>query len=303
MAMANAKDLNDMMLFMAVIDAGSFTLAADRLNIPKANLSRKISRLEGQLGVTLLERTTRSQRITETGKRYLAHCRRIHQEIDLAEASIAQILDKLEGQLRIGASVGIGHEILKPVLAQFMHQHPDINVQLSLMNRRVDLIEEGFDLLIRIGKLEDSRLIAKRLGSISRKIYASPDYLSQQGSIKSIKKLTQCNFLLMSSVHGGGRFQLQSGDKQQEIVVNPKLLVDDFLILKQMAIEGLGVAIIPDYMCQQELANGQLVQVLPTWGMPNVEVFALYPKHRLKIPKVKAFMDFIVSVFTQRLAN
>jgi len=301
--MANAKDLNDMMLFMAVIDAGSFTLAADRLNIPKANLSRKISRLEAQLGVTLLERTTRSQHITEAGKRYLGHCRRIHQEVDLAEASVAQILDKLEGQLRIGASVGIGHDILKPVLGQFMQQHPDINLQLNLINRRVDLIEEGFDLLIRIGKLEDSRLIAKRLGSISRKIYVSPDYLSQQGSIKSIKKLTQCDFLLMSSVHIGGRLSLQSGDKQQEIAVNPKLLVDDFLILKQMAIEGLGVAIIPDYMCEQELASGQLVQVLPTWGMPNVDVFALYPKHRLKIPKVKAFMDFIASVFTRRLAN
>jgi len=301
--MANANDLNDMMLFIAVIDAGSFTLAADRLNIPKANLSRKISRLEQQLGVTLLERTTRSQHITEAGKHYLEHCRRIHQEIDLAEASIAQILNKVEGQLRIGASVGIGHEILKPVLGQFMHQHPDINVQLNLINSRVDLIEEGFDLLIRIGKLEDSRLIAKRLGSIARKIYVSPDYLKQHGDIKSIKQLCQCDLLLMSSVHSGGRFLIQSGEKQQEIQVKPKLLVDDFLILKQMVIEGLGVAIIPDYMCQQDLATGKLIQVLPTWGMPSVDVFALYPKHRLKIPKVKAFMEFILTVFKQRLTS
>ena len=301
--MANAKDLNDMMLFIAVIDAGSFTLAADRVNIPKANLSRKIARLEQQLGVTLLERTTRSQHITEAGKNYLAHCRRIHQEIDLAEASVAQILGKVEGGLRIGASVGIGHEILKPELGQFMHQHPGIDVQLSLTNRRVDLIEEGFDLLIRIGKLEDSRLIAKRLGSISRKMYVSPSYLKQHGNIESIKQLSQCDFLLMSSVHREGRVVLQCGEKQQEINLTPKFLVDDFLILKQMVIEGLGVAIIPDYMCQQELESGNLVQVLPTWGMSNVDIFALYPKHRLNIPKVRAFMDFILTLFKRRLVS
>lgn len=300
--MANVRDLNDMLLFIAVIDAGSFTLAADRLGIPKANLSRKISRLEQQLGVTLLERTTRSQQITEAGKHYLAHCRRIHLEVDLAEASIAQILNKVEGDLRIGASVGIGHEILKPVMGHFMHQNPHINVNLNLSNRRVDLIEEGFDLLIRIGKLEDSRLIAKRLGSIKRRIYVSPDYLKQHGGIESIGQLNQCDFLLMSSIHNRGECLLQSGEKQQEITVTPKLLVDDFTILKQMVIEGLGVAIIPNYMCQQELSDGKLIQILAPWGMPDVDIYALYPKHRLNIPKVKAFMDFILMVFRQRLA-
>jgi len=302
-SMANARDLNDMMLFIAVIDAGSFTLAADRLNIPKANLSRKISRLEQQLGVTLLERTTRSQQITEAGKHYLSHCRRIHQEVDLAEAFIAQTLNKVEGELRIGASVGIGHEILKPVLGQFMHQYPGINVNLNLLNRRVDLIEERFDLLIRIGTLEDSRLIARRLGSIKRKIYVSPDYLKRHGDIKSIDQLSQCDFLLMSSVLNRGKCLLQSGEKQQEITVTPKLLIDDFMILKQMVIEGLGVAIIPDYMCQQELSDGRLIQILAPWGMPDVDVYALYPKHRLNIPKVKAFMDFILTVFKQRLTS
>lgn len=301
--MANTTDLNDMMLFIAVIDAGSFTLAADRLNMPKANLSRKFSRLEQRLGVTLLERTTRSQHITEAGKHYLAHCRRIHQEIDLAEASIAQILNKVEGHLRISTSVGLGHEILKPILGTFMRQYPDINLQLDLLNRRVDLIEEGFDLVIRIGKLEDSRLIAKHLGSITRKIYVSPDYLTQNGEIKSVNQLSQRDFLLMSSTHNGGRLLLESGEKQHEFIIKPKMLVDDFVILKQMAIEGLGVAIIPSYMCQQELANGKLVQILPTWGMPDVDVYSLYPKHRLNIPKVKAFMDFIQTVFKQRLVS
>lgn len=301
--MSKTRDLNDMMLFIALIDAGSFTLAADWLNIPKANLSRKISRLEDSLGVTLLERTTRSQRITEAGELYLAHCRRIHQEIDLADASINKILNKLEGHIRIGASVGIGHEILKPVLGKFMQSHPAITLQLSLLNRRVDLIEEGFDMVIRIGDLEDSRLIAKRLGKVSRKIYVSPDYLERCDEIKSVKQLEQHQFLLMSSVQNYGRLLIESNEKKYELKLKPKMLIDDFLILKQMVVEGVGLAIIPDYMCQQEVADGQLIEVLPGWGMPDVEVCALYPKHRLNIPKVKAFVDFIQHVFKQRLAN
>lgn len=297
------KDLNDMMLFIAVIDAGSFTLAADRLNIPKANLSRKISRLEQQLGVTLLERTTRSQHITEAGSHYLVHCRRISQEIELADASISQILTEVKGQLRIGVSVGMGHEIIKPVLGQFMRQHPEINLQLNLLNSRVDLIDEGYDLVIRIGELEDSRLIAKRLGKVGRKIYAGSGYMKQHGEIKSIEQLSQANFLLMSSIQNNERLLLTSKHKQHEFRVIPRMLVDDFLILKQMIVEGLGVAIIPDYMCEQELVSGKLIQVLPNWGMPDVDVYALYPKHRLNVPKVKAFLDFIQTVFKQRLNN
>lgn len=301
--MIKTKDLNDMMLFIALIDAGSFTLASDRLNIPKANLSRKISRLERQLGVTLLERTTRSQHITEAGRHYLLHCRRISQEIELAEASISQILKEVKGQLRIGVSVGMGHEIIKPVLGQFMRQNPAINLQLNLLNSRVDLIEEGYDLVIRIGELVDSRLIAKRLGKICRRVYASPDYMKHHGEITSIEQLSHTNFLLMSSIQSNRRLLLTSQEKQYEFSVIPRMLIDDFLILKQMVIEGLGVAIIPDYMCEHELDNGKLIQVLPNWGMPEVAVYALYPKHRLNVPKVKAFLDFIQTVFKQRLTN
>lgn len=299
--MIKTQDLNDMMLFIAVIDAGSFTLAAQRLNIPKANLSRKISRLEQQLGVILLERTTRSQHITDAGSQYLMHCRHISQEIELAETSISQLLTEVKGQLRIGISVGMGHDIIKPVLAQFMRQYPALNLQLNLLNSRVDLIEEGYDLVIQTGELEDSRLVAKRLGKVARKIYTSPDYLKQHGEIKSIEQLSKASFLLMSSIQHNERLLLTSKEKQHELTVMPRMLVDDFLILKQMIIDGLGVAIIPDYMCEHELANGKLTQLLPNWGMLDVNVYALYPKHRLNVPKVKAFLDFIQTVFTQRL--
>jgi DNA-binding transcriptional LysR family regulator len=299
--MIKTQDLNDMMLFIAVIDAGSFTLAAQRLNIPKANISRKISRLEQQLGVILLERTTRSQHITDAGSQYLVHCRHISQEIELAETSISELLTEVKGQLRIGVSVGMGHDIIKPVLGQFMRQYPALNLQLNLLNSRVDLIEEGYDLVIRIGELEDSRLVAKRLGKVARKIYTSPDYVKQHGEIKSIEQLSKASFLLMSSIQNNERLLLTSKEKQHELTVMPRMLVDDFLILKQMIIEGLGVSIMPDYMCEHELANAKLIQLLPSWGMLDVNVYALYPKHRLNVPKVKVFLDFIQTVFKQRL--
>jgi len=292
-----------MMLFIAVIDAGSFTLAAERLKMPKANLSRRISRLEQQLAVTLLERTTRTQHITEAGSHYLSHCRRISQEVELAEISIMQSLKEIKGQLRIGVSVGMGHEIIKPVLGQFMRQHSAINLQLTLLNNRVDLIEEGYDLVIRIGELSDSRLVAKRLGKVGRKIFSSPEYINNFGAITSTEQLNHTDFLLMSSIQGSGRVSLTSKEKQHELSVKPRMLVDDFLILKQMVLEGVGLAILPDYMCEHEIEHGKLVQVLPNWGMPDVDVYALYPKHRLKLPKVKAFVGFIQTVFKQRLIS
>lgn len=298
----NVQDLNDMMVFLAVIDAGSFTAAAERLNIPKANLSRKVARLEKQLGVTLLERTTRSQHLTEAGQSYLQHCKRIQEEVDLAEASMAQALSEVKGQLRVGASVGIGHEILKPSLGAFMHQYPDVNLQLSLLNRRVDLIEEGFDLVIRVGRLNDSRLIAKSLGNVKPKLYASPSYLENIECIDSIGDLHQCDFLLMSDAYGKGQFELTNKEQKHSFSMSPKMQVDDFSVLKQMVMDGLGVAILPTYMCQQEITDEKLVELLPEWGMSEITVYAVYPRHKLTMPKVAAFMDYILETFQARLA-
>ena len=296
-----SNDLNDMMLFIAVVDAGSFTLAAERLNMPKANLSRKIARLEKRLGVVLLERTTRTQHITEAGERYLAHCRRIQHEVELADVSISRILNEVQGELRVGTSVGMGHEILKPVLGQFMQAHPSVNLRLDLLNRRVDLIEEGFDLVIRIGALEDSRLVAKPLGVISRRLYASPKYLNQRNKITTIDQLSDQDFLIMSSAQDINSLQLTNEDRQHTFKPHARMLIDDYSILKQMVVEGIGMAIIPDYMCQKELNDNKLVHVLPKWSMPNIDVYALYPRHRLNIPKVSAFVTFIQTVFSKKL--
>ncbi|WP_440873646.1 LysR family transcriptional regulator [Thalassotalea sp. PLHSN55] len=299
-----AHDLNDMMVFLAVVETGSFTLAADRLNIPKANVSRKVSRLEQYLNVTLLERSTRSQHLTEAGKRYLSHCKRVHEELDLASAAVSELLHSYKGPLKIGASVSTGQQILKPALAKFLHQYPELNVQLNLVNRRVDFIEEGFDVVIRIGQLNDSSLIAKKLGNISRSFYASPAYLAKHGKPEQIQQLAMHQILIMNPSNNDATLNLVSTVGQTHtITAKPRLLVDDFSLLKQALIDDLGIAILPEYMCTQEIADGKLVKILPEWGLPAVDVFALYPKNRAKIPKVKAFIEFVVELYQQVLKN
>ena len=295
-------DLNDMMVFLAVVESGSFTHAAERLGIPKANVSRKVSRLETQLNITLLERSTRSQHLTEAGKRYLVHCKRVHEELDLATASVDEIAHSYKGRLKIGASVASGQQILRPALANFMHQYPELNVQLNLVNRRVDFIEEGFDVVIRIGQLDDSLLIAKKLGTVARKLYASPSYIAKHGLPQSVVALEQHQLLIMNPVNNALKLNLVSTENEHFTVnCQPRLLVDDFAILKQSIIDGLGVAALPDYMARKELAEGRLVNVLPEWGMESVDVFALYPRNRAKIPKVKAFLDFVSELYIDAL--
>ena len=296
-----ALDINDMLIFLTVVEAGSFTVAADRLDMPKANVSRKVSRLEARLGIRLLERTTRSQHLTEAGKRYVQHCKRIQEEVDLAEVSVSELMSSYKGSLRIGTSVGIGQEILKPELGRFLQQYPELNLQLSLLNRRVDLIEEGFDMLIRVGQLDDSRLIAKRLGTVQRKLYASPDYFNDRALPARIGDLLGCDILMMISMQGRHQLNLCSGKKRQQLEVQPRMLADDFDMVRQGVLDGLGVAVFPTYMCSDQVTAGRLINVLPDWGMETVDVYALYPQHRIKIPKVKAFLDFAIEIFSLRL--
>jgi LysR family transcriptional regulator AphB len=297
-------DLNNMMVFLAVVETGSFTLAADRLGMPKANVSRKVSKLETTLGITLLERSTRSQHLTEAGKRYLIHCKRVQDELNLASSSVSELMYNFTGSLKIGASISTGHHILKPALSKFMHQYPELKIQLNLVNRRIDFIEEGFDLVIRIGQLKDSNLIAKKLGTVSRKLFASPDYLEKYGEPNSIELIEQHQMLIMNPFNNDLKLRLTS-DKGQIYRINsqPRLFVDDFAILQQGIVDGLGIGVLPEYMCHKQVTNGELQNILPSWGLESVDVYALYPRNRGKLPKVKAFLTFILDLYQQALKS
>ena len=296
-----SPDINDLMIFLAVVESGSFTNAAERLGMPKANVSRRLSRLEHSLGVRLLERTTRSQKLTEAGRRYLLHCKRIEAELDLAQAAIGEELTSVRGRLKVGTSVSVGQQILRPHLGGFLGQYPELELQLNLTNQRVDLIEEGYDLVIRVGDLDDSRLVAKKLGCAQRKVYASPAYLSSQRGSIELDRLEEYQWLQMSNHNRIESFDLKNGKQVKTMNITPRLRVDDFAILKQSAVDGLGLAILPSYMCREELASGALIDVLPKWQASSVDLFALYPAHRSKIPKMRAFLDFASEIFADYL--
>ena len=295
-------DLNDLMVFLAVVETGSFTLAADRLGIPKANVSRKVSRLEQQLDITLLERSTRSQHLTEAGKRYLIHCKRVHEELDLATACLSELLHSYKGNLKVGASIATGQQILKPALAEFMHQYPELNVQLNLTNRRIDFIEEGFDVVIRIGQLSDSLLIAKKLGTVTRRLFASPSYIAKHGKPKTAEQLNEHQLLIMNLINNDLKLKLVSTEGDDYILnCKPRLLVDDFSVLKQSIVDGLGIAVLPEYIGREEVVTGKLIKIIPEWGMTDLDVYALYPRNRAKIPKVKAFLNFVSKLYSDAL--
>lgn len=294
-------DLNDMMVFLTVVESGSFTEAANRLNMPKANVSRKVSKLEQHLGITLLERSTRSQRLTHAGKKYLTHCKRIHEEIDLANCAISTELKEIKGRIKVGASITIGQQIMSPCLSDFLHEFPAIEFELSLLNRRVDLIEEGFDLLIRVGKLEDSRLIAKHLGQTARKFYASKDYINSTGTPNSLNALTKHQLLIMNPNSINQPINLHRKSQTQTLKLKPRLLSDDFSVIKDAAIHHQGIALLPDYLVKTEIASGKLVEILNEWSMQPIDIYALYPKHRVEIPKIKKLLDHLIKVFDRHL--
>ncbi len=304
--MAKTYDLNDMMTFLSVVEAGSFTQAAERLGIPKANVSRKVTKLEQQLGTVLLERTTRSQRLTEAGGQFLTHCKRISEEINLAHSAVNTIKQSISGNLKIGTSVTMGQQVLKNSLAQFMKMYPEVKLHLSLLNQRVDLIEQGYDVLIRIGELSDSRLIAKPLGHIKRHIYASSEYLKNNtNELTELTDLSHHSILHMSPDNRVKPLNLYNSDTEERVQLSLPyyFLSDDFEVIKQLTMEHCGIALLPTYMTQGETKTGQLQRVLPNWQAEQIPVYVLYPKHRSHIAKVAQFINHIEKSFAQYLSH
>ena len=291
------QNINDMLVFAEVIKAGSFTKAAEVLNLPKSNISRKLTRLETHLGVRLLERTTRSIHLTEVGQIYLQHCQRIQEEVESAEFCVDHLVESPRGQLKICASVTIGQQIISKYLHEYIEQYPDVNVSLELTNRRIDLVEEGFDLAIRIGELEDSSLIAKYLGQLDRKLCASPSLIDRHILPAHPSELAQLPSLFMTSSMPKNQWQLRQAEVVEQVQIKPKVEVNDFLSLSRLCISGCGVTLLPAYLCDEAILDGRLLHVLPEWQCEQSKVFALYPSHKSVTPKVLTMLSFLAEVF------
>jgi LysR family transcriptional regulator AphB len=286
-------DLNDMVVFAKVAELKGISPAARALGVPKSKVSRRMASLETALGVRLLERTTRAVHLTELGQIYYQHCKRVSEEAQSAVESVNRLLDVPRGHLRISTSVAIGQYFIGPHLSDFIRAYPEIEVDISLTNRRVDIIAEGYDLAIRVGELQDSTLVSKRLATRCAKLYAAPDYLDEMASLRRLEDLHKHRTLTMSERDTADQWLLQHRDgHQQSVALAPVLRLNDMAMLLKVAETGGGVALLPSYLAQQSVDAGILREVLPSWQSPDFNFYALYPSHQGLTRKVRAWIDF-----------
>ncbi len=294
-------NLNAMAIFAKVVQAGGFTAAANALGLPKSNISRHVSTLENELNVQLLERSTRRVHLTEIGEIYYRHCQRVLEEVEQAELSVNQMLAGPRGVLRVSASVTAGQQLLSPILSGYLLQYPDVQLQLELSNRRIDLIEEGFDLAIRIGPLADSGLISRYLGKSRLYLYASKQYTERRGEPAVPHELIDHQLLLMGEMGLNDTLLLLGPRSEEKLIVKPYSTANDFHTLHQLASDGIGITVLPHYMCNEGIKKRDLLRVLPDWEVPPVDFHALYPSHRGATPKLRTFLDFIAEKLSHRL--
>jgi DNA-binding transcriptional LysR family regulator len=285
------RDLNDMAIFAEIVSAGGITAAATRVGLPKSNISRRLARLEQRLGVQLIERNSRTSRLTSVGKCYADFCRSMLEEADAADNVIARSFDGPSGELKVSASVLVGQQIIAPALSRYVSNYPSVVPSLVLSNNLVNLIEEGFDLAFRIGSNEDSSLISQTIGRFSSRLYASPNYLEQHGAPASPQDLSSHDCLVMDELVPTHDWQLSNADRRETLNIAPRAFVNDFISLRAMATTGTGIALLPEYTTYDELQQGVLVPVLTEWLGPVSELSAIYPSRRGATAKVRLFID------------
>ena len=285
-------DLNEILVFTRVVQAGSFTTAAAELGMPKSSVSRKVSELEDRLKTRLLQRTTRKLSLTDVGRTYFDYSARIVSEIEDAERAISSLQDVPRGLLRV--TTLINATFLGPIVSDYMQRHPEVQVELFSTGRRVDLIEERYDIGIRAGALPDSSLVARRLGSVSWFLVATPTYLKKRGRPRSPEDLKKHDCLFFGSGSNTMTLRLtKEDDESVQVRLPARLMVSDNDILLSATRAGLGIGLLPGFVGMTDLRAHKLEHVLPAWSLPTTPVHVVYPGARHISPKVKSFVDFL----------
>ena len=274
--------------FVAVVEAGSFTAASKRLGISTAQVSRLVSALEARLATKLFYRTTRKVTVTEPGNVYYLHCRQVLDGLAEAERAVTNLQRTPIGRLKITAPVTYGEKTIAPLVNNFVAKYPDLEVQLQLTNQMVDLVDEGCDIAIRLGQLEDSSMIAKRIADRVLYVCASPAFISKYGAPHSLSELERYNCLLGTLDY----WRFQEKGKARQIRVKGSIRCNSGLALLDAALKGLGVVQLPDYYVTPYLENGQLSPLLDQYQETNEAVWAIYPQNRHLSPKVRLLLNY-----------
>jgi DNA-binding transcriptional LysR family regulator len=294
-------DLNELQIFVRVVQAGSFSQAAKSLDMPNSTVSAKISSLEKRLGVTLLHRTTRKLNVTQAGEVFFAKCLSAIEDLRGAEEELSQNQSAPQGNLKVTAPAVLGSSLLPEVITRFLTQFPKMNIELILSDRAEDLITAGIDLAIRAGDLKDSSLVAKKIGVSYFAPFATAAYLKTHGTPAHPKDL-RSHCCLQFSPMGKESWELISKSKQKVIVPLPsKVVIDDLNAIKELTLANQGIALLPTFTCGPELKKNKLIRVLPDWRSDVRPLNFLYPPQKFVAPKVHAFMDIAMKELKERL--
>jgi DNA-binding transcriptional LysR family regulator len=284
-------DLNDILIFARVVEAGSFTAAARVLGMPKTTVSRRIAALEREVGVRLLQRTTRSLGTTDAGRLYYEQSSQALRAIEDANRRLAEARAEPSGTIRISAPVGFGDYFLTGTVFDFLAAHPKTRVELRLTDDKLNLIENGIDLAFRTGVLPDSTLIARKLGSTHRILCASPDYLAHAGAPETPADLVRHDCVIAGPSAAGVHWSLDGPHGQETVAVSGRFAANEMQVVFAAAVAGYGIAQLPNGMAQAAVRDGRLRRVLDDYTTPAGGLYVVYPSSRHLSPLVKAFIE------------
>lgn len=292
------EHLTAMAVFARVVEEGSFSKAAQGLGLSKSAVSKQVGRLEDRLGVRLLNRTTRRLSLTEPGTAFYNGCRQLVADAEAAEDAVSHLASAPRGTLRVNVPMSFGQCHVAPALPEFLRRYPELSVDLQLNDRTVDLIEEGYDMAVRVGQLPDSSLIAKRLAPMRRALVAAPDYLDRRGRPAHPRDLAAHDCLIYTYLSSGREWRFQGGDGEIRVPLSGRLEANNGDALCAAARAGAGVALLPTFICSADLLAGRLECILPEWTAENdAGIHAVFPASRNLSPKVRVFVDFLAERF------
>jgi len=295
--------LDTLQIFVRVAELCSFTQAAEALSMPKARVSTAVQRLEASLGARLLHRTTRKVRLTQDGQLFYERCKELLAEVDELQTLFQRGPQTLRGRLRVDMPTGTARNIVIPALPDFLEQHPHLEVELSTTDRRVDLVREGFDCVLRVGVLEDSGLVARRLGRLRQINCASPDYLRRNGTPQSLQDLAAHRLVQYAPVLGGrcAGFEYAVGADCRAVAMQGAVTVNNAEAYQAACLAGLGLIQAPAVGVQALIAEGRLVEVLPQLAPPSLPVSLLYANRRNLAKRVQVFMAWMAQILAPHL--
>lgn len=291
------RDLNATLIFVKVVECGSFSGAANALRLPKTTVSRKVQELEAWLGAPLLHRTTRKLGLTEIGNAYFERCQPLARKLDEAEQVVSQLQGAPRGWLRLTAPYAIGVTWIAPLLGNFYALYPELRIEMVLSNANLDLIDAGIDIALRVGNLPDSNLVARHLAAFPSHIYASPAYIERCGQPSHPNELRQHRTLAMDTARRTNNdyfWTLSNGGHSGDFAIDPVLVANGTASLHSALRSGAGLMLASDVTVKQDAAQGSVQRVLPSWTGPTLDLNVVFAREQTEAPKVRAFIDFLV---------